>query len=88
MEAFSDGPGIGFNEPVHVPASSPSHGGWLLMMVDRAIADGHYTQELWIIAADEVSRGPIARVFMPFTTCEQIHGGWVPRRLLDEARKD
>lgn len=88
IEAFSDGPGIGFNEPVHVPASDSAHGGWLLMMVDRVIAEGHYAQELWIIKADDIAKGPVARVFMPFTTCEQIHGGWVSRRLLDQARKD
>lgn len=88
IDAFSDGPGIGFNEPVHVPASDPAHGGWLIMMVDRVIADGHFAQEVWIIEADDIAKGPVARVFMPFVTCEQIHGGWVSRRLLDQSRKD
>jgi carotenoid cleavage dioxygenase len=84
--AFSDGPGIGFNEPVHVPDTDPAHGGWLLMMVDRVIAEGHFAQELWVIEADRVEVGPVARIFMPFVTCEQVHGSWVPRALLDAAK--
>jgi len=88
LEMFSDGPGLGFNEPVHVPAEDLQHGGWLVMMVDRIITEGHIAQEVWILAADDITKGPIARVFMPFTTCEQVHGTWVPRRLLNQARQD
>jgi carotenoid cleavage dioxygenase len=88
LTRFSDGPGLGFNEPVHVSADDPEHGGWLLMMVDRVIAEGHFAQELWVIEADHVEAGPIAKVFMPFVTCEQVHGSWVPRALLDTAKGD
>jgi carotenoid cleavage dioxygenase len=88
LTRFSDGPGLGFNEPVHVSADDPAHGGWLLMMVDRIIAEGHFAQELWVVEADHVEAGPIAKVFMPFVTCEQVHGSWVPRALLDTARED
>jgi carotenoid cleavage dioxygenase len=58
------------------------------MMVDRVIAEGHFAQELWVIEADRVEAGPIAKVFMPFVTCEQVHGSWVPRALLDVANRD
>ncbi|PTS83917.1 carotenoid oxygenase [Sphingomonas sp. HMWF008] len=88
LETFSEGPGYGFNEPVHVPAHDPAQGGWLLMMVDRVIAEGHYAQEVWMFEADAIERGPVTKIFMPFTTCEQVHGSWVPRRLLDQARED
>jgi carotenoid cleavage dioxygenase len=87
LKRFTDGSGVGFNEPVHVPSRDQEHGGWLLMMVDRVIAEGHFAQELWVIAADDVETGPVARVFMPFVTCEQVHGNWVSRSQLDAAGK-
>ncbi len=86
IESFSQGPGIGFNEPVHVPATDPDHGGWLLMMIDRVIVPDHVAQEVWIMEADAIGKGPVAKVLIPFVTCEQVHGAWVPRALLDQAR--
>jgi carotenoid cleavage dioxygenase-like enzyme len=47
-----------------------------------------FAQEIWIVAVDAMNKDPIARAFMPFTTCEHVHGTWVPRCLLDQARKD
>jgi carotenoid cleavage dioxygenase len=88
ITSFSEGPGYGFNEPVHIAANDPSHGGWLMMMVDHVVAEGYWVQEVWILVADDVASGPIAKVKMPFVTCEQVHGSWVPRRLLEEARAD
>lgn len=88
IQAFSEGPGCGFNEPVHIAAADATHGGWLMMMVDRVIAQDHWVQEVWILEADRIAAGPIAKVRMPFATCEQVHGTWVPRRLLDAARAD
>lgn len=85
IESFSEGPGVGFNEPMHVPSQEPVHGGWLLMMTDHVIAEGHYAQQVWIFEADAIAKGPIAKVHMPFTTCEQVHGWWVPRRALNQA---
>lgn len=85
ITSFSEGPGIGFNEPIHIPARDTQHGGWLMMMIDRVIAEGHWVQEVWILEADAISRGPIAKIKMPFATCEQVHGCWVPRDRLDAA---
>ena len=73
---------------MQILSDDPAHGGWLLMMVDRVIADDYIAQEVWIFEADDITKGPISKVFMPFRTCEQIHGSWVPRRLLDQVRKD
>lgn len=87
VASFSHGPGTGFNEPVHVPARDPAHGGWLLMMVDRVVAENHFAQEVWILEADAIEQGPIAKVFMPFATCEQVHGAWVGRDKLAQARR-
>jgi carotenoid cleavage dioxygenase len=85
IDSFSQGPGIGFNEPVHIAARDPGHGGWLVMMIDRVIAQDHFVQEVWILEADAIANGPIAKVRMPFTTCEQVHGWWVPRNALERA---
>lgn len=86
LEAYAQGPGIAFNEPVHIPADDPAHGGWLALMVDQVVADGHYAQQVWVLEADAIARGPIAKVHMPFASCEQVHGTWVPRARLDQAR--
>ena len=88
ITTFSQGPGVGFNEPMHVPSDDPSHGGWLLMMTDHLVGERQFNQQLWILEADRIENGPIARVFMPFSTCEQVHGNWIPREKLNQARKD
>lgn len=87
IASFSHGPDVGFNEPMHVPSADKAHGGWLLMMIDRVVAKGFFAQELWILEADNIEAGPIAKVFMPFSTCEQVHGNWVSRAKLATARK-
>ena len=88
LESFSIGPGRAINEPVHVPSDDPSHGGWLVAMIDTEVAPETYTQEIWIIAADDIAAGPVARVHMPFALHEQVHGTWVPRAFLEDARAD
>jgi len=85
-QSFSMGPGYGFNEPVHVPSAIPGHGGWLLMMVDKVVAEDVFLQQVWVLAADAIAEGPVAKVSMPFATCEQVHGSWVPRARRDQAR--
>ncbi|PZO05951.1 MAG: carotenoid oxygenase [Alphaproteobacteria bacterium] len=87
LEVFSEGPGCGFNEPVHIPSQDPAHGGWLMLMVDWIVAEGYFAQQVWIFEADDIAKGPIAKVLMPFVTCEQVHGTWVPRARLDQARE-
>lgn len=88
IETFSDGPGVGFNEPFHIASVDPEHGGWLVMMTDHVVSGDHYRQEVWLLEADAIGRGPIARIHMPFTTCGQVHGWWVPRAALDRRRSD
>lgn len=88
LSVYGLGSDYSFNEPVHVPAADPGHGGWLIMMVDRIVAEGHIAQEVWILAADDIEQGPIAKVEMPFRTCGQVHGAWVSRPRLDQARGD
>jgi carotenoid cleavage dioxygenase len=83
IQSFSQGPGFGFNEPVHVPGKD-GHGGWLMMMVDCIITPEHWVQEVWLLEADAIAKGPVAKIRMPFATCEQVHGTWVPREALNK----
>jgi len=87
IDTYSIGPGLAFNEPVHVSAEDPDHGGWLVLMVDRVSSERHITQEVWILEADAPRKGPVATIYVPFTTCEQVHGTWVSREQLDQAGK-
>jgi carotenoid cleavage dioxygenase len=81
-------PGAGISEPAHVASRDPTHGGWLLSVVDlpNGPAPHDYLSELWIIAADEVEKGPIAKVKTGFALRSQVHGAWVSREKLDQSK--
>ena len=85
-------PGAAISEPAHVPSSDPTHGGWLLMVVDipngppGQSAPHDYSSELWVIEADEVEKGPIARVRTGLALRSQVHGAWVGRDRLEASR--
>ncbi|MEO6387443.1 MAG: carotenoid oxygenase family protein [Croceibacterium sp.] len=86
-------PGAGISEPAHIAASDPDHGGWLLTVVDvpngppGAGSPHDYSSELWIVAADEVEKGPIAKVKTGLALRSQVHGAWVTRERLDAAKR-
>ncbi|MDB5717809.1 MAG: carotenoid oxygenase [Sphingomonas bacterium] len=84
IEALGMGPTRAINEPVHVASSQPGHGGWLLAVVDETAGDG-FKSALWVIEADEVAKGPIAKVPMPVPLRPQVHGWWVPAAELEAA---
>ncbi|MEO6153176.1 MAG: carotenoid oxygenase family protein [Croceibacterium sp.] len=85
-------PGAGISEPAHVPSADPNHGGWLLTVVDvpngppGAGAPHDYASELWIVAADEIEKGPIAKIKTGLALRSQVHGAWVVREKLDHSR--
>ena len=78
VEALGFGPDKAVNEPVHVPSPDPGHGGWLLAVVDRATPDGRFESALWVIEANDIAKGPIAKVPVPVPLRPQVHGWWVP----------
>jgi len=89
MEVMPLEPGMGLNEPVHVPSARPDHDGWLLAVVDRATGDimaGEYESEVWIIDAGDIAKGPVARVQVPLKLRSQVHGWWVSADELARAR--
>ncbi|MGN5373574.1 carotenoid oxygenase family protein [Sphingomonas hankookensis] len=86
IEGYSIGPDLAINEPVHIPSATGGHEGWLMAVVDHEFAAGRYDQQVWIWEAGDLEKGPVAKVHLPVTTREQVHGGWVSRRDLDAAR--
>ncbi len=74
-----------FNEPVHVPAAAPGHAGWLVCVVDHQHGPDTFTHECWIIDADDIGAGPVAKVTMPHRLRPQVHGWWVSADQLAEA---
>jgi carotenoid cleavage dioxygenase-like enzyme len=76
VDALGLEPGMAINEPVHVPSSRAGHNGWLLMVVDRAAAED-FKHELWVVDADNIAAGPVARVHLPVPLRPQVHGWWV-----------
>ena len=86
IEGYSIGPDLAINEPVHIPSTAENHEGWLMAVVDHEFLPGRYDQQVWIWEAAELDKGPVAKVHLPVTTREQVHGNWVARRDLDAAR--
>ena len=68
--------GMAINEPVHIPSSRLGHNGWLMMVIDRQTADD-YKSELWIVDADNIAAGAIAKAHLPVPLRPQVHGWWV-----------
>jgi len=66
-----------FNEPVHVPSSTPGHQGWLVTMVDHQQGPDSFAHECWIIDGGNLPAGPVAKVTMPHRQRPQVHGWWV-----------
>jgi carotenoid cleavage dioxygenase len=85
IETMPLSPGMAINEPVHVPASDPSHEGWLLCVVDSQTGEDRHDSELWVIDAGDVAAGPVARVQVPVQLRPQIHGIWVGEAQLARA---
>ncbi len=81
-------PGAGISEPAHVASSQPGHGGWLLTVVDipNSPNPADYSSELWIVEADAVENGPVAKVKTGMAMRSQVHGCWVSRAKMDGAR--
>jgi carotenoid cleavage dioxygenase-like enzyme len=77
VDALALGPGMAFNEPVHVPSQTPGHAGWLLFVVDHEIDFAHHESRLLVLQADAISAPPVATVKLPVPLRPQVHGWWV-----------
>jgi len=86
IESYSLKPGMGINEPVHVPSSQPGHEGWLLAVVDEAAGDD-FRSALWVFEAGDIGKGPIASVPVPVRCRPQVHGWWVSADQLAGAKR-
>ncbi|MGX7894584.1 carotenoid oxygenase family protein [Tsuneonella sp. HG222] len=83
-------PGAAISEPAYVPSRTAGHGGWLLSVVDMPThpdpgqqRPGDYLSELWIVAADAIEAGPVAKVRTGMPLRSQVHGTWVSRDKLN-----
>ena len=76
VDALGLGPAMAINEPVLVPSARAAHNGWLLMVIDRQVGDD-YQSELWVVDADDIGAGPVAKIAVPVPLRPQVHGWWV-----------
>jgi carotenoid cleavage dioxygenase len=76
---------MAINEPVHIASSRAGHNGWLMMVVDREHGDD-YKSEVWIVDADNIAAGPVAKVKVPVALRPQVHGWWVSAAELAKSR--
>ena len=53
----------------------------------RSLGAPHdYSSELWIVEADAVEKGPIAKVSTGLALRSQVHGAWVARDKLEASK--
>jgi len=84
-------PGAAISEPAHVVSPEEGHGGWLLTVIDipngppGAGDPSDYSSELWVVEADAIEKGPIAKVKTGKALRSQVHGTWVSREKLENS---
>ncbi|HSC07005.1 MAG TPA: carotenoid oxygenase family protein [Steroidobacteraceae bacterium] len=66
-------------EHAHIPSKVPGHEGYLLFLVDRH--DRNDT-EAFVVEAQHLDKGPIARLQIPLRLRVGVHGNWVPGEAL------
>jgi carotenoid cleavage dioxygenase len=85
-QALALPPGHSLSEPVHVPASTPGHEGWLLTIVDQQLGPEEFRHALWIVDGGNLAAGPVAKIDIPHRLRPQVHGWWVSAAELAKAR--
>ena len=82
-------PGAAISEPAHVASTDPTHGGWLMAVIDipNSPNPSDYSSELWILEADNIEAGPVAKVKTGLALRSQVHGAWVTRAKLETSKR-
>jgi carotenoid cleavage dioxygenase-like enzyme len=62
-------------EHVHIPSRKPGHEGYLAFVAD--LHDENQS-EVFIVEAEHLDKGPIARLKIPMRLRVGVHGNWVP----------
>lgn len=66
-------------EHAHIPSRVPGHEGYLLFLVDR---HDQNLSEAFLVEAEHLDKGPIARIQIPLRLRVGVHGNWVPAQAL------
>jgi carotenoid cleavage dioxygenase len=76
VEVLDHGPGRGGAEPIFVPrrTAEAEDDGWLIVLVHEASG----ADELTVHDAQDLGRGPVARVHLPRRVPAGFHGAWIP----------
>jgi carotenoid cleavage dioxygenase len=85
LDALTFPPAHSISEPVHIVSAQPGHGGWLVLIVDHQTGENDFTHAAWVVAADDISAGPVAKVRIPHRLRPQVHGWWVGAEALAQA---
>jgi len=70
---------------VHIASATEGHGGWLMLIVDQQTGPNAFTHAAWIVAADDIAAGPVAKIAIPHRLRPQVHGWWVGAEALAAA---
>jgi carotenoid cleavage dioxygenase-like enzyme len=82
MSTFAMQPLWTLQEHVHVPSAVAGHEGYLAFVVDR---HDENLSEVFVVEAEHLDRGPIARIKVPLRLRSAVHGNWVPAASLKKA---
>jgi carotenoid cleavage dioxygenase len=67
-------PGTTLQEELHIPSKQPGHEGYLAFVVDLHEKN---LSEVWLVEAQHIGKGPIARIQVPLRLRAAVHGNWV-----------
>jgi carotenoid cleavage dioxygenase-like enzyme len=79
LTALAMPPGTTVQEEVHIPSTKAGHEGYLAFVVDLHEKN---LSEMWIVEAQHLANGPIARLEIPLRLRVAVHGNWVPAEQL------
>ena len=66
-------------EHFHIPSGTSGHEGYLGFIVDQHAEN---QSEVYILEAEHIDKGPLARIKVPFRLRVGVHGNWIPAQAL------
>ena len=79
VTSFVPGPQSTVQEHFHIPSATPGHEGYLAFIVDQHAEN---QSEVFVLEAEHIEKGPLARIKVPLRLRVGVHGNWVPAGVL------
>jgi carotenoid cleavage dioxygenase len=75
LKSYVPGPTSTVQEHVHIRSATPGHEGYLGFICDKHAQN---QSEVYVLEAEHIEKGPLARIKVPFRMRVGVHGNWIP----------